>query len=343
MPKHAVFGCYVFLLCSFLAQAVLSVDAPSPVSLKPEVLSGGTASGTTPEQIPQTSSAPASAAIPNEAFKNLITGLDASTQVVDLGVGSQRFQALFIPASGKKQQGAVLLLADSGQHPDWPGPIKNVRQRLPEYGWATLSFALSAAPDKADSADASGAQTPPATPDNNPVNSGVTPTDAGTTAQTPNPTPADRALQITQTQARLQACLEYLKRQGLYNVVLLGVGDGAQIGALGLKNQPANSVAGFIALAPWSLLEQDQAEIATTFTDLPVAVLELLPSQWPEPRSQERKLLAQKKQRTNYSQIKLQDSALDFNHSVQLVPRIRGWLKTHAKSVEGTRQSKASD
>ncbi len=342
MPKHAVFGCYVFLLCSFLAQAVLALDAPSPASLKPEVLPGG--SETVKLAAPASQDTSVSAKVePTGVFKDLITELDANTQIVDMGVGGQRFSALFIPASGKKQQGAVLLLADSGQHPDWPGPIKNVRQRLPEYGWATLSFALSAAPDKADSADASGAQTPPATPDNNPVNSGVTPTGAGTTAQTPNPSPVDRALQITQTQARLQACLDYLKQQGLYNIVVLGVGDGAQISAEILKTQPANGVAGFIALAPWSLLEQDQTEIAETFTDLPMAVMELLPSQWPEPRSQARKLLAQKKQRTNYSQIKLQDSALDFNHSVQLVPRIRGWLKTHAESVEGTRQSKASD
>jgi dienelactone hydrolase len=342
MPKHTVFGCYIFLLCSFLTQVALALDTPGPTSLKPEVLPGSSETVKLAAPMSQDTSVPAKAE-PTGLFKDLITEVDANTQVVELGVSDQRFQALFVPAAGKKQQGAVLLLADSGQHPDWPGPIKNVRQRLPEYGWATLSFALSAAPDKADSADVSGAQTPPVIPDNNPVNSGVTPTDAGTTAQRPNPLLADKALQITQTQARLQACLDYLKQQGLYNIVVLGVGDGAQISAKIITTQPTNSVAGFIALAPWSLLEQDQTEITETFTDLPIPVMELLPSQWPEPRSQARKLLAQKKQRTNYSQIKLQDSALDFNHSVQLVPRIRGWLKKHAESVEGTRQPKASD
>lgn len=328
MTKHAVLGCYAFLLCSFFTQAVLALAPPSPASLKPEALPGS--SETTKVE-------------PTGTLKDLITEMDTNTQVVNLDASGQRFQALFIPAAGKKQQGAVLLLADSGQHPDWPGPVKTIRQRLPEYGWATLSFALPATPEKADPADVSDTQTPPAVSDNNPVTERVTPTDAGTTTQAPDPTPADKALQVTQTQNHLQACLDYLKQQGLYNIVVLGVGDGAQISAEILKTQPDNTVAGFIALAPWSLLEQDQTEIAETFTDLPMAVMELLPSQWPEPRSQARKLLAQKKQRANYSQIKLQDSALDFNHSVQLVPRIRGWLKTQAESVEGTRQPKVND
>ena len=51
--------------------------------------------------------------------------------------------ALYLPANRAQAQGAVLLLHDEGQHPDWPGVVKTLRESLPDAGWHTLSLALS--------------------------------------------------------------------------------------------------------------------------------------------------------------------------------------------------------
>ncbi|MBU6952821.1 DUF3530 family protein [Hahella sp. HN01] len=51
--------------------------------------------------------------------------------------------ALYKPANVAEQQGAVMLLHDRGQHPDWPQFIHSLRNELPDEGWHTLSIALT--------------------------------------------------------------------------------------------------------------------------------------------------------------------------------------------------------
>ncbi|OZG70822.1 hypothetical protein BTA51_23560 [Hahella sp. CCB-MM4] len=51
--------------------------------------------------------------------------------------------ALYLPANKAQAEGAMLMLHDVGQHPDWPGVIGELRKSMPDAGWHTLSLALS--------------------------------------------------------------------------------------------------------------------------------------------------------------------------------------------------------
>lgn len=302
-----------------------------------------TASSPTPAPTTVTAEAQAAAAnavLPTQSAvklpQDLLSRLDARTQVIDLGSGDSAFQALFIAAQGKQQQGALIVLSDRGQHPDWPGPMKTLRQGLPAHGWATLAMALPSPTALPQAVDTAIPVSSPSPASNNAA--AVNATSTTTPAPAVSQALAEKNQILSQTQARLTAGLDYLKQQGHSNTVVLALGDGAQFAALALKNQSEGVASAFIALAPWSLLKDDQTEIAQTFTDLPMAVLEVLPSQWPEPRQQERKLLAEKKQHRQYTQLRLQDSALDLNHSQQLQTRIRGWLTRHVQKDVATAQ-----
>lgn len=327
MPKPLFSGRVASVLSAVLSSLALAATAP-------ESAPGPVTTTTETQAEAATDAAPPPAQTAAKLPQDLLSRLDVSSRVVDLGTGDSAFQALFVAAQGKQQHGALVLLSDRGQHPDWPGPLKTLRQGLPAHGWATLAIALPSATARPKAADTA---TPVSSPGSAPNNTAAT-NSANITAAPARPesNQAEEKNQIvSQTQARLTASLDYLKQQGYSNNVVLAVGDGAQLAALVLKNQSEGTARAFIALAPWSLLTDDQTEIAQSFTELPMAVLELLPGQWPEPRQQERKLLAEKKQHRQYTQLKLQDSALDLNHSQQLQPRIRGWLKRHVQKEVG--------
>lgn len=340
MPKSLLSG-LVTLVLGAVMPIMVQAESSAPASAPTPVAAESSLNSPTPSPSAETAS---------KLSQDLLSRLDPDSKIVDLASGDAACQALYIAASGKQQYGAVLLLTDQGQHPDWPGPIKTLRQHLPAHGWATLAIALpgrSAISKPAEATAPASAAAPAASPTNPASNNVATtnppqaPAVPSTTNITTTPTEMNQEEKnhiISQTQARLTAGLDYLKQQGYSNTVVLAVGDGAQVAALVLKNQSAGLTQGFIALAPWSLLANDQTEIAESFTDLPLPVLELLPSQWPEPRQQERKLLAEKKQRLQYNQVKLQDSALDLNNSQQLLPRIRGWLKRYVQQETGAAQ-----
>lgn len=54
----------------------------------------------------------------------------------------QNFLGLQQPARTPERQGAVLFIHDKEQHADWPGALRQLRTKLPDDGWYTLSINL---------------------------------------------------------------------------------------------------------------------------------------------------------------------------------------------------------
>jgi hypothetical protein len=63
-------------------------------------------------------------------------------EVVTLGEGDDTFLGLSLQQRTATPQGAVLILHDEGQNPDWPANVQQARNFLPDIGWNTLSIAL---------------------------------------------------------------------------------------------------------------------------------------------------------------------------------------------------------
>jgi hypothetical protein len=63
-------------------------------------------------------------------------------EVVLLGEGDEAFLGLSLQQRTNTPQGAVLILHDKGQNPNWPVHLQQARLFLPDVGWNTLSIAL---------------------------------------------------------------------------------------------------------------------------------------------------------------------------------------------------------
>lgn len=240
-------------------------------------------------------------------FALLAEKMDKESQVQWLSAGAQSFLTLYRSSLGASEQGAILIVADLGRHPDWPGPVRHLRKSLPNHGWATLSMA---SPHQV--------------------------VQQGHTQGGPRPLPLTQAdPKMTQ---RLQAAMTQIQGLGLYNIVVIAIGDAAPQTALALANLPPSSHVGFIALAPWSVSDSQQNDLAEAFTNVPASVLELTPALWPKLGLTKRKGMADKKRHPNYSQVRLLGDIRHFHDSPQLLPRIRGWLKRNAESMQGKLQ-----
>ncbi|MBV1874242.1 MAG: alpha/beta hydrolase family protein [Gammaproteobacteria bacterium] len=244
-------------------------------------------------------------------FAPLLAQLDSETQVRWLHANHQPFLGLFTPSLVSEQKGACIIVTDAGQHPDWPGPVKMLRHHLPLHGWATLSLAL---------------------PPHHQGQTQKTKTKDFSFPVAPEPTRIE-----AQALARLESAFAELNDQGLYNIVIIAIGTGAQLSAFAIKNVPKASFAGFIAISPRAALESRQSSLTEDLTAISAPVLEILPAQFSKGNTQTAALLAIKKQHPQYTQVILRGSNKQFKDDHLLLPRIRGWLKRHATGVRATK------
>ena len=246
-------------------------------------------------------------------FAPLLAQLDTETQVRWLQANQQPFLSLFTPSLVSEQKGACIIVTDAGHHPDWPGPVKMLRHHLPLHGWATLSLAL---------------------PLHHQGQAQQSRTKDFSFPAAPAPEPVSIEAQAL---ARLESAFAELNAQGLYNIVIIAVGTGAQLSAFAIKDVPKASFAGFIAIAPRTALESLQSSLTEDLTTIAVPVLEILPAQFSRESTQTAALLARKKQHPQYTQVILRGSNKQFRNDHLLLPRIRGWLKRHATGVRATK------
>ncbi len=241
--------------------------------------------------------------------------------------GEDKVFAIYTQETHGNTQGGIILIHDLGNHPDWPDVIAPLRNRLPELGWSTLSLQM---PVLAKNANLK-----------------------------------EYGAVFDKVPAYIKAAIEYLRTQNIGNVVIIGHGLGAAMGATYLAeagNRSKSGVAGFIGIsmsAPGnvdkrmhtpSLLEKITVPVFDIYGELDEAsVLQSV-----EERAQAAKragILAYKQQSNNnlqdaplartslkqkagsisYRQIKIPGADHHFNAQITiLTKRIRGWLKRHA-------------
>lgn len=79
----------------------------------------------------------------NQPLAKQIEGMEgAEGNPLWLGDKKDPFLGLYIESYVGAPRGAVLLLHDNEQHPDWPGMLHELRVSFPHHGWSTLSIAL---------------------------------------------------------------------------------------------------------------------------------------------------------------------------------------------------------
>ena len=123
----------------------------------------------------------------------------------------EKFIALYNDDFTGTLRGGVILLHGMGGHPDWPDVISPLRKSLPQHGWSTLSIQLPTFEK--------GGQL------------------------------SDYAATINSVNARIKAAVENFRSIGNSNIVLLGHGLGATMGAAFLASAQNSGVSAFIGIS----------------------------------------------------------------------------------------------
>lgn len=217
------------------------------------------------------------------------------SQQLQLGEGESTFLGLFLPAARPDPLGNVLLVADIGEHANWPELIEPARQQLSEAGWNTLAIGL---------------------PDPPPVHFG----------------PADEA-SLTQREqfsariaARLQQALTTLNERGSGPTSVLARG---RAGYWTLRHAP--QMPQMDALAVYQLKADDDADPAIPSLleawDKPMLDLAVKGVQGRNEAARDRQLIARRLGRDDYRQILVTNPGNAIQTQDMLIRRISGWLR----------------
>lgn len=136
---------------------------------------------------------------------------ESAEEIIWLGEGDGKFLGLARPDLTGTNRGGVVLLHPMGAHPDWPEVIAPLRRAVPNYGWTSLAIQLPAFGR-----------------------------DTGIEAYAPT---LDEAAQ------RIRSAVARLRSRSIDNIVLIGYGLGATLGAAFLAENPESGVSRLIAIS----------------------------------------------------------------------------------------------
>lgn len=92
----------------------------------------------TPERVPPRSTEEVRLA-QAEALIEQLRSDDPLTEVMWLDAAGKRYLGLYKPGHDGRPYAHLIILHDRGQHPDWPGIVRQMRRELYRHNWNTLS------------------------------------------------------------------------------------------------------------------------------------------------------------------------------------------------------------
>ena len=235
-------------------------------------------------------------------------------QMVTLDANGDKFQARHIADLSGQPRGAVIILHDSGQHPNWPFTAAALIDDFPLHGWDTLNIEL--------------------------------PVPTLNTAQPATPAPTATATGVEpQAQARINAAIKYFSDQSQRNIVLIGFGSGAIRAAETLRTiaaantaAPGNTspISALVIIAPQQQLSGIEMDLPKLLPLTGAPALDVTLDSEPQERIEaEARRRAVLHQRTRiYTRLELPpiNNASDAQHSA-MVKRVRAWLQVNAQAA----------
>ncbi|MCU7843603.1 MAG: alpha/beta hydrolase family protein [Candidatus Thiodiazotropha sp. (ex Monitilora ramsayi)] len=216
-----------------------------------------------------------------------------------LEAGNTRFLTISKTATTADRVGGVILLHDDGAHADWHEVIAPLRQYLSTRGWDVLSIQL-------------------------PVN------------DNPNRPLSFERIGL-ETNARIQAAVDYFAEQENSNLTLIGHGLGARAALQYLEGTPAPTVRAFVAIS-LPAKQEDRDNVISAIGKLTGPTLDIYGSlDQPEvtDSAEARRSAGKRKLEKDYRQ----DRIVGADHYYRgleenLQRRIGAWLKRVARGVE---------
>jgi len=130
---------------------------------------------------------------------------------IKLKANNVEFLGLYAEPTTEKTKGAVIILHGIGVHPAWPDVIDPIRMQLPDLGWYTLSLQMPILGNEA--------------------------------------TDKDYTPLFPEVPARIQAGVDFLKSQGIKNIVISGHSLGTTMASCYLANHRDPAVKEFVSIS----------------------------------------------------------------------------------------------
>ena len=154
-----------------------------------------------------------------------------------LEADGQKFLAIYTPAATDNPAGAVILIHGMGVHPDWPQVINPLRTQLPEKGWATLSLQMPILPN--------------------------------------GKIEKDYVIVFVEASGRIKAGIDFLEKQGIKPVVLVGHSLGATMAANFLATVGDSRVKAFTGIGMKSNRPEPELNNIISLTQIQLPVLDI--------------------------------------------------------------------
>ena len=240
------------------------------------------------------------------------TGLEASDlakekrwadQVIDaildgeavwLNDGSSEFLGIYTEAEEDKSR-AVIVMHGTGIHPDWQQVIQPLRVGLTEHNWNTLAIQMPILPNEAEYHEYA------------PLYDEVAP--------------------------RIDAAIEYLKKNGSKEIVLIGHSQGAAMTAYYLSTSK-QAIEGFVAIGMASFADDPRMNSIMALEKIKLPVLDIYGDDDLEGIMKsvgDRAAAAKKAGNTSYTQVEVAGSNHFFDDKEdELVEAVSAWLDKSA-------------
>ncbi|MCL6415405.1 alpha/beta hydrolase family protein [Aestuariirhabdus sp. Z084] len=243
-------------------------------------------------------------------FNYELTERYGGTDLVELPLADEQAIGLYLQRRSSKDLGAVILVAESGQHADWPVLIAPLRKQLPEHGWHSLSLAAPMRP------------APPVPP---PSEGSQAEQESAREEQSVKWLEAQQRFK-QQLGARVLAASEYLTNLGIQPQVLLLTGSTAEpvLGFLAEQKAP------FAALVLVQVNNDEDDKLVKLLEQTPQLTLDLYYGQAYLDDSAERYAAAQRAGNSQFHRINLSgpQNSIDASNQ-QLIKRVSSWLQRY--------------
>lgn len=205
-----------------------------------------------------------------------------------------KFLGIYTENHADKALGAAIVLHGIGVHPDWPDIVQPLRTELPKYGWSTLSIQMPILGNdaKRHEYDALFPEIP----------------------------------------GRIDAAVEYLRKQGIRNIVLIGHSLGGEMAASYLA-QGDKPIAALVTIGP-QIDPVSKINLLDFIGKIKQPVLDIYGSQDLElvlNSATDRALAARKAGNKDYRQIMVTGANHFFQGTeADLIRHVKSWLSKHA-------------
>ncbi len=224
--------------------------------------------------------------------------------------------ALFLEQTTSSPQGGALILHDSGQHPDWPRIVQELRTHLPDTGWSTLAISLPPAPAIPVPRRTIGVAEP--------VVAAAAPSED-----------TDEAY-FQELQSRMSAGISELTGRGLLNLVVIAVGSSAlpatRYARDGLNAGNVDNVGLILIDTPYD----QSGRVADILEELPVRLLDVyMGGEIADRAAGVRRAASRRNAGMQATQVREQAWLTPLRDGPQpVVRRTWGWLKSNMAGAE---------